>query len=166
MQPIRKKAVVATFLFISLFVALSGCTDLFNLLREYVPTVTPGPEATHAIGESVPASIVKDVTITGSGNTITIKGRGPYNVNSHVEYINLNRGNADISIKLKGQGFGCFISVDYTNPYTGSTEMIKLHEFTAADRTYELSKQVSLPYTTRYCLMVDWGGDWEIRIAQ
>jgi hypothetical protein len=166
MQPMSKKAIVATFLFISLFVALSGCTDLFNLLQMYVPTVTPGPQSTAKIGENVPASIVKVVTITGAGNTITIRGRGPYNVNAHVEYINLNQGNADISIKLKGAGFGCTISMDYTNPYTGGTEFMKLHEFTIESRIYDLSKRVSLPFTTRYCLMVNWGGDWEIMITQ
>lgn len=163
----NKKAIVAIFLFISLSVALSGCTDLFNVLQTYVPTVTPGPSmAPIEIGRNVPPSIVKDVTITGAGNTIIVAGRGPYNVNAHQEYITLNEGNADISIKLKGQGFGCTISMDYTNPVTGNTEFIRLHEFTSADRVYELSKQVRLPYTTRYCLMVNWGGDWEIRITQ
>jgi hypothetical protein len=162
----NKKALVAILVIVSLSVTMSGCTDLFNVLQKYVPTVTPGPSTHTDIGANAPASIVKGVTITGAGNTIIIAGRGPYNVNAHQEYINLNEGDADISIKLKGQGFGCTISMDYTNPYTGNTEFIKLHEFMAADRTYELSKQVRLPYTARYCLMVNWGGDWEVRITQ
>jgi hypothetical protein len=162
-----KKGLVVTFLFVLLFVGLSGCTDMYEFLRTVVPSPSPGPSmAPVKIGDIAPVSTVKDVTITGTGNTITISGRGPYNVNAHQDYFTLNEGNADISIKLKGQGFGCAISMDYTNPITGNTEFMPLHEFTAGDRTYELSKQVRVPYTARYCLMVNWGGDWEIKIVQ
>jgi len=162
----NKKVLAASLLIISLTVALSGCTDLFNVLQTYVPTITPGPSTHIEIGENVPASIVKDVTIAGAGNTVTITGRGPYNVNAHQEYITLNKGGADFSIKLKGQGFGCTISMDYTSPITGNTELVRIHEFTVADRVYEITKRVDVPFTARYCLMVNWGGDWEIRITQ
>lgn len=157
---------LVAILFVLLFVALSGCTDLFNVLQTYVPTITPDPSDHIEIGKNVPPSVVKNVTITGAGNTLTISGRGLYNVNSHQEYITLNKGNAEVSIKLKGQGFGCTISMDYTDPVTGGMGFIKVHEFTSGDRIYELSKQVYLPYTTRYCLMVNWGGDWETRTSQ
>lgn len=167
MHTVGTKTLMATFLAITLFVTMSGCTELYNILQTYVPTPTPGPStAPIEIGKVAPTSVVKGVTITGDGRTITISGRGPYNVNAHQDYFTLNRGNADISIKLKGQGFGCTISMDYTNPYTGNTEFMPLHQFTIGDRKYELSKQVYVPYTTRYCMMVNWGGDWEIRINQ
>jgi len=147
-----------------LFVALSGCTDLYNILQTYVPTPTPGPSTHVEIGENAPASSARDVTIIGAGNTITIKGRGPYNVNTHRDYFTLNKGNADITINLKGQGFGCTIALDYTA--TGTTEVIPLLSFTIEKRVYEQTSRVRIPYDGRYHLSVNWGGDWEVRITQ
>jgi hypothetical protein len=164
---IEKKPAAAVFLFILLFVATSGCDEMFNFLQEYVPSPSPGPSiAPVEIGAAAPASVTKDVTITGNGHTIIFRGRGPYNVNAHQDLFTLNEGSADIAIKLKGQGFGCSISMDYTNPMTGNIEILPLHQFTTSDRNYEPSMRVHIPYTARYCLMVNWGGDWELSITQ
>ncbi len=149
---------------IILVVSFSGCTELYGILQTYVPTPTPGPSTHVEIGRNVPASTVKDITITGSGNTITIKGRGAYNVNSHQDYFTLNEGNADITIHLNGQGFGCAIALDYTA--NGPTEVIPLLSFTTEKRVYDQSSRVDLPYTGPYHLSVNWGGDWEVRISQ
>ena len=56
--------------------------------------------------------------------------------------------------------------MDYTNPYTGGGGYFLVHQFTPGDRTYEVTKQVSIPYTTKYCLMVNYVYDWEVRISQ
>jgi hypothetical protein len=161
------KALLAVLLLVLLSVSMSGCAELYSVLQTYAPTPAPGISTEPVkIGESVPQSSVKGVAITGSGNTITISGRGPYNLESPQDYFTLNGGNADVSIKLKGQGFGCTVMLGYKNPLTGVFEYVMLHEFTLDSRAYELSKKVSLPFTTRYCLAVNWGGDWEVRITQ
>ncbi len=164
---IGAKAVLVVFLLIALSVALSGCAGLYGVLQSYVPTPSPAESKVPVkIGEGAPKSTAKDVTITGAGNTIEISGRGPYNLESPQDYFTLNEGKADVYIKLKGQGFGCTIMLGYKNPLTGVFEYVKLHEFTLDSRVYELSRQVSIPFTTRYCLAVNWGGDWEVRITQ
>lgn len=143
---------------------LSGCADLYNILQTYVPTPTPVASAHIEIGKGAPASTTKDVTITGAGDTITITGKGPYNVNSHNDYFTLNEGNADVAIRLKGQGFACAIALDYTA--TGATEIIPLLSFTTENRVYDQTSQAYIPYAGPYHLSVNWGGDWEVRIAQ
>ncbi len=157
---------MATILIISLFVVLSGCTELYGILQTYVPTPTPEPSTQVNIGENLPTSSVKDVTITGQGNTITIRGRGAYNVQSHLDYFTLNKGNADVTIHLKGQGFGCSIALDYTNPVSGNTEIVPLLAFTIEKRIYEQTQTAHLQYAGRYHLSVNWGGDWEVQITQ
>jgi hypothetical protein len=167
MHGIDKKTLAATFLIILFFVTMSGCTDLFNSLKTYVPTSTPGPStAPVEIGKIAPTSVVNGVTITGNGRTLTISGNGPYNMGSPQDYFTLNGGNTDISIKLKGQGFGCAIGMGCTSPYSGAAEFIQLQQFTTADRVYDLSKSIDVPYATQYYLSVNWGGDWEISITQ
>jgi hypothetical protein len=161
------KPAAAAFLFILLFVSMSGCAEMFKALQEYVPSPSPGPSvAPVEIGSAAPASMTKGVTITGNGHTVTFRGSGPYNVNARQDLFTLNEGNADIAIKLKGQGYGCSISMDYANPFTGNTEILPIHQFTTSDRRYDPTMQVRIPYTARYCLMVNWGGDWELSITQ
>jgi len=161
---VYKKMLMATILIILLFVASSGCTDLYHILQTYVPTPTPGPSTHIEIGKNAPTSTVKDVTIIGQGNTITIRGRGSYNMNTHQDYFTLNEGNADITIHLKEGGFGCFIALDYTA--TGATEIIPLLSFTIEKRVYDQSSQVYVPYAGQYYLAVNWGGEWEVKITQ
>ena len=158
------KILTVLFAILLAFVAVSGCDDMYHVLQTYVPTDTP--DNTHVnIGDAAPKSTVKDVTITGHGNAITIRGRGPYNVNAHQDYFTLNQGNASFAINLNGQGFGCTISMDYTSPY-GGMEYLPIHQFTSGSREYVVTKESYVPYTTQYCLMVNWGGDWEITITQ
>lgn len=160
------KTLIALFIVIVSFVAVSGCSDLYNILQTYVPTTAPTDSVPLKIGDIAPASSVKGVTITGQGNTIIFRGSGPYNVQAHNDYFTLNQGNATFSINLQGQGFGCTISMDYKNPYSGSTQYVAIHQFTSGSRDYQATKQVYVPYSCKYCLMVNWGGDWEIRISQ
>jgi hypothetical protein len=155
---------MATILIILLFVAFSGCTDLYNILQTYVPTPTPGPSTHIDIGKNVPRSSVKDITIIGERNTITIRGRGPYNMNTHQDYFTLNNGNADITIHLNTGGFTCFIALDYTA--TGTMEIIPLLSFSTEKRIYDQTSQVYVPYNGQYYLAVNWGSDWEVRITQ
>jgi hypothetical protein len=157
---------VAFVLIILSFVTVSGCSEAYKILETYVPTVTLAPTDHVEIGKSVPASTVKDVTIRGQGNTITIRGRGPYNMEAQQDYFTLNKGNAEMTVNLKGQGFGCTISMDYINPLTGNKEIKPIHQFTIEDRAYQFTKQVDVPYTCKYCMLVNWGGDWEIKITQ
>ncbi len=154
------------FLVVVAFVAVSGCSDLFNILQTYVPTVTPEAQSPVRIGDVAPASTVKDITITGSGNSITIKGLGQYNVKDRSDYFTLNKGKAEFSIDLKGQGAWCIITMEYINPYTNSKEYMTIYEFTLESRQYKLTKQVDLPYTTKYCLSVNYYDSWEIKISQ
>jgi hypothetical protein len=166
MKLLNVKTLAAVILIIVFFVTVSGCEDAYGVLKTYVPTPTPTSQDTIKIGDAAPRSVVKDVTITGQGNTIVIRGRGPYNVETHQDYFALNKGNADISIDLKGSGFGCGISLYYTNPYTGSPDYVPIHQFTSGSRVYSATKQVNVPCACKYCLTVNWGGDWEITIAQ
>lgn len=160
-----KKAPLTVLMLIMISISLSGCADLYNILQEYVPTPTPSSTAPIKIGENVPQSRVRGVTIAGEGNTIRFTGMSPYNLKEPYEYVTLNAGNTKVDIRLEGQGFGCTIMLGYKNPLTGVFEYIVLYEFTT-NRDYELSKQVSLPFTTQYCLVVYWGGNWEVRITQ
>lgn len=166
MPVLNRRSLLAVFLLVACSVAVSGCDDMYHVLETYVPTTTPDSPAHVNIGDVAPTSKVKGVTITGQGDTIVIRGSGPYNVNAHNDYITLNRGNATFSINLKGQGFGCTISMDYTNPYSNGMEYLPIHSFTAGSREYTTTKQVYVPYSCQYCLMVNWGGDWEIRVSQ
>jgi hypothetical protein len=159
------KMLAALIAIVLAFVAVSGCDDMYHVLQTYVPTDTP--DTSHVnIGDAAPKSTVQGVTISGQGNTITVRGKGPYNVNAHEDSFTLNQGNASFSIDLKGQGFGCTISLDYTSPYDGGMGFLPLHQFTSSNRVYTVTKQVYMPYSCQYCLMVNWGGDWEIRITQ
>ncbi|HTY91401.1 MAG TPA: hypothetical protein VMC84_09510 [Methanocella sp.] len=160
------KTLTAIFFIIIAFVAVCGCDDMYHILETYVPTNTPDGQEHMNIGDIAPVSTVKDVTISGQGNTIVFRGKGPYNVNAHQDYFTLNQGNASVSIDLQGQGFGCTISLDYKNPYSGGTEFLPIHQFMSGSREYTVTKQVYAPYSCKYCLMVNWGGDWAIRITQ
>lgn len=160
------KIPVMLFIIIILFVAVSGCTDMYNALKSVVPTTTPTSAPHVNIGDAAPSSSIKGVTITGQGNTIIISGHGPYNVMTQNDSFTLNQGNASVSIDLKSQSAGCSIGLDYTNPYSGSAELLALHQFTMDSRLYKVTKDVYVPYSCKYCLMVNYAGDWEVRITQ
>ncbi|BAI62403.1 hypothetical protein MCP_2331 [Methanocella paludicola SANAE] len=162
----KGKGLVVLFLVVMSFVAVSGCSDLYNILETYVPTVTPEAQTPVRIGDVAPSSTVKDITITGSGNTITFRGLGKYNVNDRNDYFTLNQGKADFSIDLKGQGAWCIITMECINPYTGSKEYMTIYEFTLESRQYKFTKQVDIPYTAKYCLSVNYYDSWEIKITQ
>lgn len=158
------KSLAIIFIILISFVTVSGCADLYNILQTYVPTVTPDAQAHVRIGDVAPkSSAVNGVTFSGSGDTITIRGRGQYNVNAHNDYFTLNQGNADIYINLQDQGAICAISMDYTSPVAG---FVSIYQSDLENMKYKHNEQVYLPYTTQYCLMVNWHGNWEIRITQ
>lgn len=162
----KGRGLIVLFLVVLSFVAVSGCSDLYNILETYVPTATPGAQESVKIGDVAPASTVKDITITGSGNTITFRGLGQYNVKDRNDYFTLNQGKADFSIDLKGQGAWCIITMEYINPYTNSKEYMTIYEFSLESRQYKVNKQIDLPYTTKYCLSVNYYDSWEIKITE
>ncbi|HEY3423038.1 MAG TPA: hypothetical protein VGK13_07735 [Methanocellaceae archaeon] len=154
------KIIVSLLLIITLIfcISISGCTAM--------PSLTPSPYSGPVQSdESSPISSTQNVDIVRSGDTITASGASPYNTNTRKDPFLLKAGKATVTINLQGNGFGCSIGLNYKRPGSQSFDLIQLYVMDS-NRTTQVSKTVTLPYTGDYYLAVNWADRWTVTIAQ
>ena len=139
-------------------ISVSGCSA--------IPSINPSPYSgsVHS-DESSPISSTPNVEIVRSGNTITASGTAPYNRDTKKDPFLLKQGKANVMIQVQGNGFGCSIGLNYKYPGSQYFSLIQLYVMDA-NRSTQVSKTITLPYTGDYYLTVNWADRWDVTIAQ